>query len=355
MISIILLVLLLGGAVWPLQAASLDYTASVNYQSSLYPFAGGDVGRGFVKLDGGFSVPASGEITLNLFFPVAGTINLNNTGAIALAGDLMLASGARFSSGGTIDGQNHSIILNSDLVIPAGKILYITGNTTIDGQGHALIFNNGNPGGSLIVAGGSGTKLILKNITIEGLKSYSDGSHALGFDGATSQTIEFDDAMIHMSGDFIFTGGALSIRHDVKMYGLFLQEYWPERQPTLFQYLSASHCTVQKNSMLSIDMTVGFIYMPVDESSKHFIFKDRSSRIFLNGSTLYVPQSIGLVLTKGHMLVDHRSFLQSDGRVDNGQSIQFGTGQVQNDMALDIFPGAACEIEDASVVYKNKN
>ena len=125
----------------------------------------------------------------------------------------------------------------------------------------------------------------------------------------------------------------------------------------LFYYLSSDNCTIRSNATLFIDMTVGFLYNPEDGAKNHMVFSGPSSELYLNGCSFYVPSDTGIHLLTGHMIVDHRANLQSDGvvRVEGAtEEIQFGDGvSTSKDFIVDLLPGARLEVDDALVVYKN--
>lgn len=337
-----------------LNAVSLDGTVAVQYQAANYVFANGDFARGFVRLNGGFTVPAAATVSLNLVVPTAGPINLNDTGVVFLEGDLPLQSDVTLSAGGIIDGQGYSVLMNGNLRVPSGKTLEFTSDTIIDGQGNSLILQNGTPGGQLFINGAPGTRLTLRNMTVRGLKFYADGTPAIRFGTNPDQSLTLENVNFILSDDFLFIGGKLEIKNVVKVSGKFLPEFRPTLEPTLFVYLSSDDCIIREDATLFIDSTIGWIYFPLDLNNKHMVMRRPSSQLFLNGAALFVPQEVGLLLTKGHILVDHKTFLQSNGVLDTSKPIQFGDGQKSQDVALNMFPGASLELADAFIRYKNK-
>lgn len=78
---------------------------------------------GFASFDNGFSLfDNTTTATFNTYMPVSGPVSLNN-GQLVLAQDFILANNALFVSGGTILGNNNSIILptyNGSYVLPLG-------------------------------------------------------------------------------------------------------------------------------------------------------------------------------------------------------------------------------------------
>lgn len=338
----------------PLCAASLDGTSSVVYEASSYAFDDGDFARGFVRLNNGFSVPAAGSVSLNLLAPVAGTINLNGTGGFALSGDLSLESNVRLASGGVINGQGRAIFLNGNVSVPANSVLEFSGSTIIDGRGNELILKDGAPGGQLLINGPAGTTLTLRNMTLRGLKKFSEGSFAISFGVAANQALILENVTLRLADDFFFLGGRLEIEDNVRIMGLFDQESQPELVRTSFLYFSDEDLIINRDSRLTIDASVEFDYAPLDKKNSHIVFRTPSSELFLNGCVVWFPGDTGLRLFKGRLLVDHRTTIASDGVLDGALPMQIGDRYFPaTNMAIDLFPGAKLEIEDATLNYQN--
>lgn len=337
-----------------LEAVSLDGTVAIQYQAASYPFAGGDFARGFVWLNGGFSIPAGGTVAMNVA-RVAGPVNLNALGTIFLEGDLPLDSNVTLPTGGVIDGQGFAVKLGGNMTIPTGTVLQCITDTVIDGQGHTLSFQDGAPGGQLLIGGPAGTRVTLRNMTIQGVKSYSDGTPSILFGASPDQVLILEDVTFQLSDQFFFSGGKLKIKNFVKLTGVFSAEARPTLAPANFIYVSSNDFIIKRNATFFVDTNVAFIYTPIDASNQHFHLRGPSSRLFLNGCTLFVPQSIGLELTKGQLTVDHKTFLQGDGVTETSKPIQFGNGAQSHDLAIDMLPGGTMEVFDAVLRYQNQN
>jgi hypothetical protein len=252
--------------------------------------------------------------------------------------------------------RGNALFLDGDLMIDQDCVLAFTSDTIIDGRGHSIILADGTAsisGGQLYINGPSGTTVTFRNVKIHGVKTFETGVDAISFGLATNQTLVLDNVELYMPSDYYFTGGSLEIHNRVELHGRYQPNYRPTYlQPSIFWYTASNDCTITADSMLVIDMTVGFIYYPFDALNTHIVFTDPSSELFLNGSILYVPSSIGLKLLVGHMIVDHHAELQSDN--NTGKSIDFGDKKnISNDFIVDILPAAKLEIEDALVRYQN--
>lgn len=339
-----------------LSAVSLDTTkeSSRIYKNELYAFANGDYAKGDICLNAGFSVPAHGKVKLGLTNPISGPINLNNSGEMILDGDLTLAK-VELKKGGVIKGRSGSIFLDYDLTIPAGSSLTISSDTVIDGRNHEIIFEDGAPGGRMIIAGPTGTTLTLRNCIVRGLKNYSDGTSSIYFYGNEGQKLILNSDVVHLAGNYNFNDGFLDIKNSVKLLGY---GYY-------FAYNSENELTIKSNSEFFIDTRTVFTYDPVLKHKKPsgvslaklLVMEDFTSRLFLNGCTLYLPLCEGLVLTKGHLLVDHKTIVYGNGATCGSYAygMALGSGKQGDDLLIDIMPGADLQILDSTLHYNNIN
>ncbi len=328
-----------------LGAASIDGTAGVVFAASSVSFADGDIATGFVRFNGGFSVAAGASVSLNVVAPVKGVVDLHSSGKIILNGDVTFASQVTLPNGGVIDGQGNAIFLNGDLTIPRGKTLKIVGDTVIDGQGHELIFEDGatGAGGMISIAGNAGTTLTLRNVVLKGVKNYSL-SRSIKFGSGDNQKLILNNVIMNLAGDFTFSGGGLAIYNDVVFSGAHT-----------FTFRTSYDCTIAKTSTLMLDLDVIFKYWPADRARNHIVMQDRSSRLFLNGCTLDIPRFRGLQFTNGHVIVEHKSYVKSNGSVRDVQGVIWGDGTLEHDVLLDLMPGAALQVDDGIMTYNNQD
>lgn len=327
-----------------LMAVGFDGTSSIVFESSSVELPGGTLAKGFVRFDDGFSVAAGSSVTLNIIPAVKGAINLNATGKVILDGDLFLASNVTLPQGGVLDGQGNVVFFQGNLTIPRGKRLKITGNTVIDGQGHELIFEDesgSTAGGALLIDGQAETSLTLRNIIVKGLKNYTSG-RAIRFGSAENQQLILENAVMHLAGNYSVAGGALTICNDVMFTGAHT-----------FYYRSSYDCTIEKYATLMLDMDVVFRYTPEDKEKNHVVMLDRTSKMYLNGCTINTPHNQGLVLTKGHIIVDHKTRVDGNNAVRDAHGVTLGDGTEANDILVDIMPGASLEVIEGILSYNN--
>jgi hypothetical protein len=325
-----------------LEAANLDgRTGTSIYQSTQWAPSGGDFARGFVCLDAGFVIPASVSINLNVLMPVSGNIDLGGTGKFILEGDLTLASGAAIVQGGLVDGQDKTIFLKNDLIIPAGESITFVSNTVIDGQGHEIIFEEGS---YFKIDGLPSTNLTLKNCILRGVQDYDSGK-SIVFGTSFDQNLVLNNIVLNLKSDFTFDGGGLVIENLVRVKG----QYW------FFYFDSEYDLNIRQDSTLFLDTNVIFAYTPADNSPRHLIMEDDSSELFFNGCLIYLPDTNGLQLIKGHLLIDHKTELYSSGSEKKALAMTWGDGINADNLSVDIFPGANFDVTSGGLIYANKD
>ena len=296
-------------------------------------------GTDLISADG-ITIAAGTTTTVQVPIPVRGAIDGNDTGTLSLASDLFLDASCSFSNGIVLDGQGKTLHLFGNHTLPEAKTIEIASSLTIDGHNNTVYLN----GAYFDIDGHSGTTLRLKNMTLVGLRKPSGGTSSLSFGGA-GQKLILENVTIYLVDDYTFTGGALDIYGNVTLIGDYN-----------FNYNAPHDLTIKTASTLQLGMHVIFNYNPTDKSPNHFKFTDLTSTLFMNGGSLYAPSSTGLKMVKGHLVVDHMSWLLQDwssplfgsgsGRIALGD----GTNQ-SNNMAIDILPGAQLATNAAALNY----
>ncbi|KKQ48405.1 MAG: hypothetical protein US69_C0024G0007 [candidate division TM6 bacterium GW2011_GWF2_38_10] len=319
-----------------------DGTANVIFYAAAQVVPNGTEVKGFVRFDGGMTVASGSEITCNIIPPICGPIGLNNDGKITLSGDMMLGANVTLASGGIIDGNNHVIFLQSDLIIPAGQTLTFVSNTTIDGQGHRLIFAQATNPGRLVIDGDEDTNVTLKNITIEGIEDTSTTHRSIQFGEAEGQSLTLDTVCMILRENYTFQGGGITIMGDTVIQG-----------NKMFTFAAAQDLLIKKNACFALDMDVEFRYSPSDRSKTHIVFEDSSSVLFLNGCMLSMLRTQPLILTKGHLVIDHKTYIYGSGANRSGLGIIWGDGTNDNNLLVDIMPGASVEVIEGFLTYNN--
>jgi len=327
----------------PLHAAPLDGTSGVVYQPSSYTFSDGDLATGFVWLAGGFSIPADASVTFNLPVPVSGSINGNDSGRMVLGSDVYLAAGTGLASGLKIDGQGKTVHLQGNLRLPANKTIEITSSLTIDGGGNKLELN----GANFYINGTEPTTLRLKNMHLYGVKDLANFA-SIRFGSVAGHKLILENVVLRLAGDFTVDVCGVEIAEQVVVVGDYA-----------INYTSNSDFVIHHGAMLTLGLHATFNYQPEDRLATHFIFKGSTSALYLAGGTLFAPKNTGIELTKGHLIVDHKSYLKQDWVADDAFGhgrgrIEIGNGRNKNkNMAIDIFPAAQLVHQSAAINYGN--
>lgn len=341
-----------------LSAANLDVTTKIPVsQGTQYKFYDGDFSKCFVLTDRGFSVPAGTTVSIGSKEPGSHNINMNKAEKIIPTENLNLGSNVKIQNGGKAGTRlpPPPIYLNLDLIIPANTGIIITSDTVIDGQGHEIIFGDGNAGGFILINGPAGTTLTLRNCIITGLKNYPAGYGSILFGSNDDQKLVLNQVCTHLAGNYNFSGGMLDIKNFVNLIGT---TYY-------FAYNSEYELTIKADSTFFIDTRTNFTYDPEIKKKKPtkgmlaklIVMENISSRLFLNGCTIYLPLKEGLILTKGHLIIDHKTIVFGNGFIcgDYAYGMALGNGKTANDLLVDIMPGANFEIQETTLHYNNSN
>lgn len=340
-----------------LNTTGLDKTNKTPiYKNTKHIFSNEELTKCFVQMDGGFSIPTETTVSIEGPKPISSNINLNKSGKNISTENLNLNSNVKTQNGGKV-GTRLPVItyLWDDLIIPAGSGIVISVDTIIDGLGHEIIFEDANAGGYIWIDGPAGTNLTIRNCIIRGLKNYTTGYGSIGFGDNEDQKLVLNQVYLHLAGNYNFSGGMLDIKNTVKLTGT---TYY-------FAYNSEYELTIKSDSTFFIDTRTYFTYDPAIKKktptkgmfAKLIVMEDISSRLFLNGCTLYLPLKEGLILTNGHLIIDHKTVVYGNGFIcgDYAYGMAFGNGKEVNNLLVDIMPGATFEVQETTLHYNNAN
>ncbi len=304
-----------------------------------HTFIDGESATGFVRFAQGFA--ATGNVALDILFPIDGPITMGDDSVITLNNNLTLEPDVTFSNGVTFSSDKmHTIFLKGNLIIPEGKILKITEDMIIDGQGHQIKFEED---AQCIIDGPEETKVRFRNITLKGLQNNDKGVGTIHFGKKANQTLTLDNVDVLLSGDFTFDGGILRIKNMVSIKGEYL----------IFQFRAPYDCRILGDSTLFIDLITGFYYNPSDGKRNHIYFKDITSQLFLNGCFMYVSGLVGCILKRGHLVVDYNVVFSNGFTTDSDHGFIFGNGKAESDLEIDIYPGASIDVSHGFLSYRN--
>jgi WD40 repeat protein len=307
------------------QGNVIDGRSSLQFQPYNTVFTGTTANAiyGFVRLENGFSVVPNASTSASLIFdgctPVAGAIDLRETGSLILASNLVLDGAVTLSSGGYICGEGNAIVLTDNLTIPANKTIHIASDTQIDGNGYTLRIDDN---AQILVD--TNVTLTLHNLTL------TNKRHGLYVPpvllASTGSALAFDHVTIKPQGDFVIPQGQIFIHNDVLFTGT-----------NAFIYRSSQPCTIASNALLYFDPGTTFDFWPSTtgtypaQAIDYVKLTDASSTLYLNGCSLTASQT-GLRLTKGRLLFENSVALNSNGAPTINPATS--TGGIN-----DVFPG----------------
>lgn len=269
-------------------ASNLNGTASIVYKNQHHVFNNGEIAQGYVRLNNGFTIVNGATASLDTVVSVSGDIDLRQFGTMNLLTDLAFDSNVTITQSGRINGRGHGIILNSNLTIPASKILHFTGDTFIDGQGATLELKE-----YAQLQVDANATLTLRNLTIKNTRN-SLFSGPIRINSTTSK-LALDNVMLNIVGDMPLSSGQTFIHNDVLVNGT-----------SALIYYSSKPMFVAPQSRLIFDINTAFSFAPTGTDSKNlFILQDRTSSLHLNGCTLNTTAS-GMQITTGNLIFENK-------------------------------------------------
>ncbi len=292
----LVLTLALLGNIFDLGATIIDGTSSMKYFPQNYVFHDGDSAQGFVRFSNGVTILPGATANIDLWNSVAGGLDLRSSGVLSLQGDLRLDSNITLTQGGYLNSSGSQLVLGGDLTIAQNKTLHCGGQLVIDGNGHNLYLN---PHAQIILD--AGATVTFRNMTICTTRN-SSSEPAIKL-ASSSTKLALDDVEFMLGNDFNFSQGQFYIHSDVAITGT-----------SMFTYSSAAPSYIASLGCLYFDIDSVFLYAPASTSRDLLVMNDRTSALFLNGSTL-ATTSTGMRLTKGSIYFDNSVTMSSVGNL----------------------------------------
>jgi hypothetical protein len=171
----------------------------------------------------------------------------------------------------------------------------------------------------------SGSTLIFQNTYLDGLCSNNLSSLA------DTSRISFIDSRINIVGDYEFGFGSLDFISDNVITGT-----------SIFKYSSTQAFNIEFDSLLGLVRGLKFYYAPKSDDKDLIVFKDKSSTIFLNESSLFTTNT-GLRLINGTVIVDNNVTFSSSGKALS-EGIVFGDGIFGNNLNINFLADANLQI-----------
>jgi hypothetical protein len=236
----------------------------------------------------------------------------------------------QLGSGSSITfGANVRVELDSDQTAALDWV-FAGDNTMLVGNGNLLTLG----AGSISVQPNS--SLRLQTIGIEGLKnsnlSCANGSASMLLEGAT----------LYLTNNMSFGAGSLGILQDVRITG-----------SNTLTYQSDQPLTVYPASRLSLD-GIGFVYQPPTANRDLLMLTDQSSILAIDGCSLS-SSTTGMRLTNGTLVVDDNNDLFNFGASSLSEGFGFGDGNPDDDLNIQIKPGASLNLINGMIDYANVN
>jgi hypothetical protein len=265
---------------------------------------------------------------------------------LRLYGDFMFSSGTTIESSGNLSPMNHAFLLGGDLSIPPDvQITFSTGGI-VDGQGHRLIFNDNSR-----LKLDSHVSLTLRNIILENIGNTNNDSFASICMNNKDCRLTLQDTKLKLSRNYSFTLGDLYIQDDVLICGT-----------NQFNYTSTHACYIAKNSSFGFDTKTTFSYGPsatIANGRNLIVMEDQTSLLYLDGATLK-STTTGLQLTKGTLIIDHKCPFYNEDEANGqatsvSQAITFGDGNTENNLYIELMPGASIDMKSGILAYMNTN
>lgn len=291
-------------------------------------------------------------LTLNVNGVFSNDINLNG-GTVTLEHDALFSQNAIITGPGTIDlgaytlgfgitdlsvtdsinwtSNGGSISLNSQIEL-SGTWTF-NGDCTLDGGGQTLILK---PGGKIVVAMDS--TLVIKHLQIKGIKENNVWC------ACDDCSLVLDNVLWCQEGDYDFPLGSILFKNENTFEGAYT-----------FSYESSQTSTIQKNSRWHVcgDMTLAMGRKEAVNYVEPLYFEDKTSTLKLNKCTFIITAS-GMRLTKGKFSVSHDVLLEVNS-TGSTNGLIFGDGILDNDIHVDIYPGAALHCVKGHLVVDEMN
>jgi Tol biopolymer transport system component len=265
----------------------------------------GQLVNGLVRFNDGFTILQDQFAIFDTCLSTSGIIDLQETGSLALRGNLRLDGNTTFTNSGTIYGKNTGLILDGDLILSPTQILHIAGNTFIDGNKHNIILED-----NAQIFVDTNATMTLRNLTVRN-KHNSKSLPPIRLASHGSK-LALDNVTIAATDDFIFKQGQLFVHNDVFFTGT-----------SSFIYASPIPSIITPNSRWIFDVGTTFSITPATFTDAPYTLKntytncnfirtaDKTSMLVCNGCSL-LTTATGSRLTRGSVLFDNNVKMISD-------------------------------------------
>jgi hypothetical protein len=237
---------------------------------------------------------------------------------------VLLGSGSRITFG-----DNVRVEVDSDQLVTRDWA-FAGNNAMLVGNGNRLTLDVG----SIVVRPSS--SLHLQTIGIDGLKRNNLRCDAM------SSSLVLESSTLYLTNNMSFSTGLLDIVQDVRLTGT-----------TGFTFSSNQVLIVEPSSALHLD-GITFAYQSPTNNRDAVVLVDRSSVLALDSCTLQ-STTTGMRLTRGALAVDGANKLVNTGALSLSEGFGFGNGNADDDLAIQIKPGASLNLVSGIIDYANVN
>lgn len=178
------------------------------------------------------------------------------------------------------------------------------------------------------------------HLTIQNLALENVRGNNLSCSGPDAHLI-FKGSTLHLSSDYIFSVGSMRFVEENIITGT-----------TAFVYTSTGYSMISGNATLVFDKGLTFSYAPASSDRDLIALQDVTSRLFFDGCSV-VSSVTGMRLTRGTLCIDHNNFLYNNGAFSASQGFAFGNGISDEDLNIQIMPGASLEVVSGFLDYAN--
>lgn len=188
-----------------------------------------------------------------------------------------------------------------------------------------------------IVIHGTGSSLLIDNITITGLLA----NKIRCFDDTC--TITFKNVHVILEDTYSFTTGHFEVVGNLDISGSYTFEYGADR-PSV----------ITKDSRMLIDNGTTFFYAPTIEDRDLIVMEDVSAQFYMQGGTVE-STTTGMRLIRGTLIIDQKNFIRNDGATSISEGVSFGNGNGADDLTIKMMPAANIEVLSGYLDYHNVN
>jgi DNA-binding beta-propeller fold protein YncE len=291
-------------ALTPLRPTDFNATIGQVYCPNHVIFRGGEVPvQGFIRLNNGFTILKNASAIFDTWVPIAGGIDLRETGTLILNSPMYLGSSFTFTSGGNIVGNGHSLFLGGDLTLAGTegyRVIHIKDDLIIDGRGSIFSIEKG---AQLFVD--TNVSLTLRNMTLRtAVGSVATPAVKLG---SLNSYLTLDNVVLALGDDYKLAGGSLFIDNDVAVTGssafIYSSPFRSHIAPHSTWYFDCGTTLSIAPITHTLNRTLEELNRPLEND--FILMGDATSRLYLNGASL-LATTTGLQLTTGTLLVDNK-------------------------------------------------